>query len=128
MTVRWTFTDLTTSEVWQLTYNPNTMTSPHAMRNTLTSQRSPIDGHVRALRQQPTPKDWSFGGVIRSEEHYETLLEWVDRGHLVHLADHLGRVFLIRLIQFIPAERRPMLNVPWRFTYEMKAVVYRRVS
>lgn len=126
--LRWVFHDTVTSEEWVFTYNPNNMTSPHLERATVTSQRSPIDASIRGIRRMAQPREWGFGGFIRSQAHYEELAEWVDRGNPVELTDHLNRTFLIRLIQFIPNERTPNLKVSWRFTYQMSAVVLRRIS
>lgn len=128
MTVRWVMVDTITLEEWEFTYNPNKMSTPHAARATVTTPRSPIDSSIRGFRKMEMPRDWSFSGFIRDQDHYETLAEWVDRGHPVELTDHLDRTFLIRLIQFIPAERRPSKTLAWRFTYEMKAAVIRRIS
>ena len=128
MTVLWTITDLVTTEVWEFTYNPNGMTGPHNDRATVTSHLSPIDGSIRGIRKLAEPKDWSFSGFIRSEDHFDQLRDFAKRGNLCHLTDHLGRTFLIRLIQFIPKERTPTKTVSWRFFYEMKALVYKKVS
>lgn len=126
--LRWKLKDMTTSDEVTFPFNPNTMSSPHAPRSTVTQATSPVDGTVRAVRPRPPVKDWAFGGFIRSEEHYDLLDSWVQRGVPVELTDHLGRTFLLRLIQFRPKERRPTRIVAWRFTYEMRATVLRRTS
>lgn len=126
--LRWTLKDTTTDEVVALPYNPNTMSSPHAARNTVTTAVSPIDGQVRTMRPRRPVKDWTFGGIIRTEAHYTLLQTWVERGVPVELTDHLGRTFLLRLVHFRPKDRRPTPYVTWRLKYEMSATVLRRIS
>lgn len=108
--------------------NPREMTSPHGARGTVGYSVSPIDLNVRARREHRLPSQWNFGGVIRTQDHHDTLREWCTYPEKVEITDHLQRTFSVRLLAFEPTERRPTPLVPWRFTYMIRALVYGQLA
>ena len=126
---RWTFTDLTTDpdEVYVFERNPREMTTPYNPRNTQ-ALVTPVDGRARAVRGRPRPGEWSFTGDIRTQSFHDALLTWVKKDHRIQVTDHLDRVWEVLLLQFDTIEQRPRQITPWRLTYTIKALVYRRVA
>jgi hypothetical protein len=114
MTVRWKFTDPVASETWTVPINPNTMTSPWP-KTSITLAGSPLGGDVRAL-VKTTPVEWSFGGVMRTQAHYDELLRWVSKPNPVTVTDHLGRTFNVLLTKFDPEDVRVVLPTKWNYT------------
>jgi hypothetical protein len=125
--MRWQFHDLAVGDDYTVEYNPNTMSTPHAPRQTNRSPRH-LDGAVRAVRPPTQAAEWTFGGFIRTQAHFEALADWAGRGNLTELTDHLNRVWLVRFVQFDEQEKRPTAQSAWRFTYQIKALVYGRLS
>jgi hypothetical protein len=123
MTTRWEFNDPITLAIYTVPINPNKMTSPHLAQNTEPAPVSPVDGRIRARRTRPLPREWSFGGVIRDQTHYDALLAWVEKPYPVFITDHLGRTWYVLLNEFAPEERRKNVAVPDRYTYEVKGYV-----
>lgn len=125
---RWRFVDPATGEQWQLPINPNKM-SPIPLGRALVFGSSTRVGRDRirtGSRPQPA-QPWSFGGVIRTREHYDGLYEWALRGSKIRVHDHLGRIFEVVITDFEPAARKPTPAVPWRYQYEMKTLMMRRL-
>lgn len=120
MTIRWTFTDTATNETYTLPINPNTM-SPVGARVSLKRVRG-IYGVV-STRQVPTQTEFSFGGVINTQAHYDALLTWVAKTVAVIVTDHLGRSFRVYLDSFVPTDRSPRPSLRTRWTYTVKATL-----
>ena len=123
---RWTFTDLTTSEVYTFERNPREMTSPHLPQGTVALPMT-VDTRNRATRSLPTPTEWSFTGDIRTEAQHEALRTWAKRTSFVKVTDHLGRQWKVQLVQFDVAEQRPTARQAWRFTYRMRTLLFGRM-
>lgn len=125
--LRWVFTDPTTAETYTFPRNPNGMTSPYLPQVTTPMART-IDGRARAARALAVPVEWSFKGDIRTQAHHDALAAWAAKDHRVHVTDHLARTWEVMLTQFDADEQRPRLSTPWRFTYQMRALIYRRIT
>jgi hypothetical protein len=126
---RWVLTHVGTGATWTMPINPNTMSSPHQDRSIQTSYGTRAG--TERLRGFVTPteaKEWTFGGVIRTKEHYDTLEAWAKLSGHVRITDHLGRTFEVLISEFTPEDRRPSKNVAWRMTYQMKTLLLRRVA
>lgn len=124
MTVRWRFTDASTSEFWDMEINPNEMGSPFRVWETETFGASPVDGRVRARRPSRRPVEWSFGGIIRSKQQYDTLQSWFDRSATLVIRDHFDREFRVKVYDFAPEPRRDTKTNGWRYTYQIRAHLY----
>ena len=129
-TIRWTFTEVETDETYTLPLNPDAMTSPYTDRVFEYSYGTRYQGSqlLHTVRRPDRPKDWEFSGVIRDQAHHDALVTWVRKPGLIHVEDHLGRVFEVMLTAFEPTDRKPTAHVPWRLRYTMKALLLRRVS
>lgn len=123
MTTRWIFTDPVTLDDYTVHINPNAMTSPHRVNATEAYPVSPVDGRIRARRPKPQPREWTFSGVIREQDHYDALLLWSQKEYPIFITDHLGRTWFVLLNEFAPEERQRNATVPDRYRYEMKGYV-----
>lgn len=135
MTVqRWIFEDLEAGETYTHPINPREAGSPFAARTLTfaqTSAWSDVDHglqRTRAFEAPAAPADWSFGGVIRTQEHHDALLAWSKKSNEVRVSDHLGRTFEVIIRSFRPVERRATPATPWRMTYTMQVLVLRRLA
>lgn len=126
MTQRWTFYDTIVLDTYQVEYNPNTMSSPHARQQTQAIANR--FGTGRALRTPQEPAQWTFGGFIKTEQSLLDLAAWAQRGNLMNLTDHLNRVWEVRFVQFDEQEQIPSKQSEWKFLYQISALVYRRLS
>jgi hypothetical protein len=104
--------------------NPNEMESPYVPK-TMTMSGMTIDGKYRGF-QLDTPHPWQFTGVLHTKAQYENLRERARRGNKALLADHLGRIWEVRLTHF-EATRAGNLQHPWRHKYTMHLTTYRNV-
>lgn len=127
---RWTLLDPATEVSWVFPRNPNAMTSPHPPRNHVIFSRGVGGGtgvsRVIAFRQEPY--EWSFSGDIRTEAHLTAFQAWTARTGRLHVTDHLGRTWEVR-IDSVDLDELP--NSPrnsWRFSYTVKTIIYGRVS
>lgn len=114
MTVRWIFTDLVTSDTYTPPINPNKMTTITGRKATTSV---PGDTGPLTITVQPRPIDFSFGGVMYDQEHYDALAELVERRHPYRITDHLGRTFDVLLNRFEPEDRPPRPGKGWRHNY-----------
>lgn len=128
--VRWTFFDPDGEEAVILPINPNTMAAPQTPREMRFAFGSRWgQDRIRGIDSRPsTPPQWTFGGVILSQAHYELLLEWTQRLVPIHITDHLGRTFEVVLQQFDPVERLPTARHPWRADYTMTCLLLGEVA
>lgn len=124
---RWTLYDPTLATTWTFERNPREMTTPH-LPNQTTGMSTTVDLLTRVERRHPVPVEWTFTGDIRSQTQHDALRTWATKDHRVHVKDHHDRVFEVMFIQFDAQEQRPTARIPWRFTYRMRALLYRRVS
>lgn len=129
LVVRWTFTDTTTDEKVVLPINPNEASPPSSARTFQWAWGSRQGlNRVRGISRPTPPTEWTFGGVIRTKEHYDLLLEWSKRDSIVHVTDHLERTFEIMIKGFEPTERLPTGSTPWRATYTMTCLLLKEVT
>lgn len=128
MVQRWVLHDPDLDESWTFPVNPNHMTSPHVSRSlailTTPPSNQSNDSQGRVLESNADPYEWSFGGFIRTQAHHDELRRWSKKVNRLELADHLGRTWLIRMVEFDPDEKVPTKKTPWRFDYEIKALNY----
>lgn len=130
MTVRWTFDDPTVPESFTVPINPNEMGSPHQVRDIAMAAGS-LGGlnRIRIVDKVPqVPKEWAFGGVIRTKEHHDELLRWTKKKHPIHVSDHLGRTFEVIIKNFEPVDRTPTPNVPWRLRFTLTTFLLKEIT
>lgn len=122
---RWTFTDVTTDpdQTYQFERNPREMTSPYPPRGS-TPLATTVDGLARVVRRRTSPVEWTFTGDVRTQTQYDALAAWCAKDHRVRVADHLGRTWDALLLEFNPTEQRPTRRTAWRFSYQIRALVY----
>jgi hypothetical protein len=133
---RWIWYDPSTSDEWVVPMNPNKMTSPHAPKNTVLYPKSERThgrgegggGVARIMQFRQNPYEWSFSGVIRSEQHFHDLMAWSKKTSRLHITDHLERTWEVRMDSIDIDEQRDTARNPWRFTYTVKVNIYGRVA
>lgn len=121
---RWIFYDTVTLATWTVPLNPNSMSSPFLDQSTSPGVRSPIDGTMRVRRSPRNAKEWEFAGVVRAQEHHDTLIAWAGKTNLLHITDHYGRKFAVRIRSIDMEDRKPTPNTPWRLRYRVQALSY----
>ena len=126
--VRWVLKDTSTLVEWTMPINPDTMGSPFRGRRMKFARGDRLDQRVRAFSGARQAHEWEWTGVIRSKEHYDSLVEWAEKSVAVDVTDHLGRTFRVFLVEFVPVDRKPNAHVPWRLRYTMKALILERVA
>lgn len=133
-TKRWIFFDPETDETWTVPINPNTMTDPEAKQRSFqfgVASRSSARSNrsvIRTFESAAQPIEWTFGGVIHTQDHYEKLERWARKPMDIHITDHLERTWHVVMKTFEPTERRPTMRKPWRFSYEMRALILGRLA
>lgn len=127
MTVRWVLRDVETDEQWTMPINPDSMSSPDPKR-TLRVAGGLVTRRRRVFEGPPPPIEWEWGGAIRTKAHYDSLESWAAKGVEVDVTDHLGRTFRVAITDFVPQDRRPTTQTPWRLRYTMKATILRRLA
>lgn len=128
--MRWVLAEAADPSVtWTMPINPDQMSSPHQDRSISTSYG--IRHGINRIRSfvSPTPaKEWTWGGVIRTQEHYDALLEWTKKSGKVRVTDHLDRTFEVFIQAFEPEDRKPTPATPWRGRYTITTLLLRRIS
>jgi len=127
MSSRWTMHDPVANTTYTFDRNPREMTTPHLPQST-TPMGTTIDGLTRAARSQATPIEWTFTGDLRTKEQHDALKTWAEKQNRIQVKDHFDRVWEVMPIQFDATELRPRATVPWRYSYRMRTMLYRRVS
>lgn len=122
--VRWRFDLLVGVESYVFEINPNAQDNPHPSRS-ITWDFNPSLGYS-GRRAGRTPHQWSFSGVIRSQEQYDAFLYWVGKKVKIKLTDDLLNEYVIRLTDFLPEQTAGARNrhAPWRMTYTMRALIF----
>lgn len=118
--IRWTLTDTVTAAVWTFPINPNTMGSPFNQKQLTTTPT--VSGVPVTERAVPEPFEWTFGGHSRGKTMYDALVDWMGRGHVLVVSDHLAREFTILPTGVYFTERKSATEA-WRFTYEVKSLM-----
>lgn len=124
--VRWKLQDMLTNEVHTVELNPNEMGGylfPKSFEFGVFG-----GGRVRGMRAPRQPLEWTFGGVVRTETHHDSLINWHDRAGKVQVTDHLGRTFEVMIRSLEMKDRRPAGNDTWRFQYVFNCLLLRRTA
>ena len=74
------------------------------------------------------PVEWTFGGVLLTKDHYDSLLEWTKKLTVVRITDHLLRTFEVIITRFDPVERLPTATRAWRADYTMTCLLLKEVT
>lgn len=126
---RWTLTDASSLDSWEMPISPNKMTSPHGPKNsTIFARPSGGPGITRVLQFRQAPFEWSFSGVIRTQQHYDAFVEWTAKTGRLWVDDHLGRRWEVRVNSMELDERKPTFVHPWRYDYTVKTTMYGQVE
>lgn len=128
--VRWRFLDIATSEEILLPLNPNTMSTPTETRNLSFAWGVKVGvERMRAFQAPPdSPAQWTFGGVILEQSHYDLLVSWSGRLSILRIQDHIGRQFKVMIQKFDPVERRATPSRPWKADYTMTCLFLERIA
>lgn len=122
-TVRWIFTDPVAVEAWTVPINPDSMSASLKSRKAKFGNGFRRDTRVRTFVVPPDPKVFTFGGVIRTQAHYDGLEAWSKKTNAIIVTDHLGRDWRIVPTSFEPTDRKPTATVAWRLRYTFRATL-----
>lgn len=123
MIQRWSLTTLDGSETYTVAINPNAAES--ALRDQSLSWFLDTSAGFTGVRKKRQPVAWSFSGVVRSQDHYDALLEWSRKRRTVRIVTDLGEALVVRITGFQPGRTAPpRFGVEWRHTYKMNALVF----
>lgn len=123
--VRWRFEDMENNDTVVVPLNPNEMSTPTRAR---LMQWGSYRGNLKGQERSGPPAEWSFTGVLLTESHYDLLLAWTKRLHVLRVTDHLDRTFEIIIQKFDPVERPRAALREWRADYTMTCLLLRRIS
>jgi hypothetical protein len=124
--VRWKFQDVLTNEVYTVEINPNQMGGYVLPKR---FEFATYGGaRVRGVRSPAQPLEWTFGGVVRTETHHDSLIDWQRRSGKVRITDHLGRTFEAMIRSLDMKDRKPAGDDTWRFEYTFNCLLLRRIT
>lgn len=128
--VRWTFLDIVTDERVVLPINPNEANGTDVPREMSWAWGSYWgQDRMRGMNRPPqSPVEWTFSGVLQTQEHHDLLLEWFRRSSILHVTDHLHRTYEIMASKFEFVDRTPTPRHPWRGTYTMTCLMLKEVT
>lgn len=125
--VRWTFYDPILLETWTFDINPNTGGSPSFEKKINYESTTAPDGKTLIYEGTDEVQTIEWSGVILSQGHYETYIDWWQKRRQILLTDDLGRQFWIYIKTFTPKRVRSALY-PWKHDYDVRAVILDWVS
>lgn len=124
---RWQFTDPSVPETYTFRINPNQAGNPYT--NKEFGRSSGHNGQVSLFSVTPkTPREWTFGGVIRDQDQHDELDRWAKKRKVVRIRTHQSHIFEVVIQSYTPIDRQPTPTVPWRFHYTMTCLVLAQVS
>lgn len=123
MLTRWTLSTLDGLDTYTVPINPNQADS--ALRDQTLTWFLDSSAGFTGMRAKRAPVPWSFSGVVRSQEHYDALMEWARKRQRVRILTDLGELLEVRITGFQPDRGAPpRRNVEWRHTYKVSALVF----
>lgn len=125
--VRWTLTEKGTATSWVMPLNPNTMSALPKNRS-LTSVSSPKQDRPRTFQGRMPATEFTWGGVILTQSHYDNLVLWSQKPGVIVVTDHLGRSFEVIISKFLPEQEPRHLPSDWKQKYEISALFLRRLT
>ena len=124
--LRWVFQDVDSGERYTVEINPNQMSGYHLEKSF--DWASHAGGRMRGVKADATPKEYSFGGVVRRKSHHDALVGWQKHPGKVRVYDHLGRTFEVMIKSLDMTDRRPVGDDTWRFQYTFNCLLLRRLT
>ena len=119
--VAWIFTDNLGS--YELEVNPNEASVPTKKRNF--AYQATCAGQQVIYEGRQSPGDFSFSGVILSEEQLTKFEEWFAKRKQIRIADDLDNKYWVYLKSFSP-KRVKHREYPFFFEYSASAVTLDR--
>lgn len=128
-TKRWIFIEVDTGATYTVPINPDSASSPFPDRQ-IQQVYGSREGYnrMRSFETPAPPKEWEFGGVIRTQAQHDTLRAWSKKPGAINITDHLDRTFQVVFQDFQATDRSPTPNTPWRQRYTMSALILRRLA
>ena len=122
VTTEWTLQDpLGELDTFVFPYNPARMSTPHAPVNYFAEATVEQSGHPIVYEGGDTAFEWTFSGILNTEDWYYALTDYNQLGHRVWLQDHRGRVWTVSLVR---VELVPHRRVDWLFDYTVTALIH----
>lgn len=122
MVTRWTFQDLSTSEIVTLPINPKDGGSPSFSKHINYSSTAAPDGKTLVFEGLDDPQTLEWSGTILDQTHYELLRTWYSKRHQIVITDDLGRQFTCYITKYTPKRKRSVQH-PYKHDYDMSATI-----
>jgi hypothetical protein len=110
-------------ETWTMPINPDSVTDLNLLARSMQFARGARDQRVRTFVGKPGEKPYNWGGVIRTQAHYDQLVAWAEKTNPIEVTDHLSRTMRVFVVAFEPADRPPTKLLNWRLRYTMKTIL-----
>lgn len=118
--VPWIMRDVASDDEYEFAVNPLDMSFPLVQKR-LTTQYTTAGKPITWEGRSEVPVV-SFSGTILYREHYEIMLEWLEKSTQIALTDDFGRNFWLFLTEFSPS-RRYSADFPWRHEYSASGLI-----
>lgn len=118
--IPWIFKDLAGDDEYEFAVNPLDADVPVAKKSVSTDYTSA--GLAINWEGREQPQTMTFSGTILTEEHYEIMIEWVNKSTQVNISDDLDRKYWVLLTSFSP-KRVYVPEYPWRHEYTAEATI-----
>lgn len=120
--VRWTFYDAAESETYEFEVNPREGGTPSYRKNIVYQNTLAPGGRTLIFEGADEPMKLSWAGVILTQEHHETFVDWYYKRHQILLTDDLSRQYTVYISAYEPKRERSALH-PWKHSYTMEATI-----
>lgn len=118
----WTLFDpLGDLDTFVFPYNPARMSSIHAPVNYAFESTVAQDGSPIIYEGGDVAFEWTFAGILDTQNWHNALLAYAALGHRFWLQDHRGRVWVVNFLQ---VDMVPHRKVGWLFDYTVTVLVY----
>lgn len=118
--VPWVFKDIAGDDEYEFAVNPVDASFP-VVEKRITTQYT-ASGRPVNFEGRSAAGYLSFSGTILYQEHYEIMLDWLDKSTQISVTDDLGRNFWIFLTEFSPT-RTYHAAFPWRHEYNASGLL-----
>lgn len=118
--VPWIFRDIAAGDEYEFAVNPLNCSIPVVEKRVSTQYTA--SGKPVTWEGRSTVPVISFSGTILHQEHYEVMLEWLEKSTQISLTDDLDRKFWVFLTEFSPT-RKYHYSYPWRHEYSASAII-----
>ena len=122
--MRWTCTEVNTTNTYEFEINPSEATSPTRRRQFSYQNTAGSSGKVLFFEGGMEPVTMQASGTLLTQAQYLALDNWSQQRTMIDIVDDLGRSFRSIITNFEP-ERSPRRGYPWAHDYTLDYTVIR---